>query len=138
MRRSRVLLADEHVATMQIWRGLLEPEFDIVGTVNGGGALVDAYERLRPDVVVSDIVMPGINGLTAVEMILRHNPAARIVFATIHADRTMMRRSLAVGVFGYVLKIRVAEDLVPAVRAALRGELYISPFPTLQHEGIRR
>ena len=129
MKRTRVLLADDHVATTQLWRELIEPEFQVVGMVDGGAALVDACERLQPDAIVTDVTMPGMSGIAAAEIILRRSPAARIVFATVHADEAMLRKCLAVGGFGYVLKVRVGEDLVPAIRAALRGELLISPFP---------
>jgi DNA-binding NarL/FixJ family response regulator len=129
MSRTRVLLADDHAATMQRWRTLLEPEFEVVETVSDGEALIDAAERLAPDVIVTDIVMPGINGIVAAGAILRRHPAARIVFATVHADYTMLRSGLAAGAFGYVLKVRAGDDLLPAIRAALRGELHISPFP---------
>jgi DNA-binding NarL/FixJ family response regulator len=131
MSRRRVVLADDHAATTERWRDLLEPEFEVVATVNDGGALIEADEQLHPDVIVTDIVMPGISGLAAAERILHRHPAARIVFATVHADRTLLRRGLAAGAFGYVLKVRVGEDLLPAIRAALRGELLISPFPPL-------
>lgn len=129
MTRRRVLLADDHAQTVQLWRTLLEPEFDIVGTVNDGEALVNAAEQLAPDVIVSDIVMPGMSGIAAAGAILRSQPAARIIFATVHADSAMLRSSLAAGAYAYVLKMRAADDLVPAIRAALRGELLISPFP---------
>jgi DNA-binding NarL/FixJ family response regulator len=131
MTRRRVLLADDHAQTMQLWRTLLEPEFDIVGTVADGEALVHAAERLAPDVIVSDIVMPGMSGIVAAEAILRRQPAARIIFATVHADSALLRSSLAAGAYAYVLKVRAADDLVPAIRAALRGELLISPFPRI-------
>jgi DNA-binding NarL/FixJ family response regulator len=134
MTRRRVLLADDHPATMQLWRTLLEPEFEVVGTVTDGEALVTAAERLTPDVIVADIVMPGMSGIVAARAILARHPAARIVFATVHADRTMLRSGLAAGAYGYVLKVRAGDDLVPAVRAALRGELLISPFPSLANE----
>jgi DNA-binding NarL/FixJ family response regulator len=114
---------------MQQWRALLEPEFEIVGTVTDGEALVDAAEHLSPDVIVADIVMPGMSGIAAARTILRRHPAARIVFATVHADQTLLRSGLAAGAYGYVLKVRAGDDLLPAVRAALRGELLISPFP---------
>ena len=129
MSRTRVLLADDHAATIKCWRTLLEPQFDVVGAVSDGQALIDAADRLHPDVIVTDIVMPSINGITAAETIVRHHPASRIVFATVHADRSMLRKGLAAGAFGYVLKVRVGEDLVPAILAALKGELMISPFP---------
>ena len=126
MSRVRVLLADDHPATLRRWRGLLEPEFEIVGTVGDGESLVSEAERLAPDVIVTDVVMPGMSGIAAAGAILRRHPAARIVFATIHADSTMLRRSLAAGAMGYVLKGRAGEEIVPAIRAALRGELHIS------------
>ena len=129
MNRRRVLLADDHAQTMRLWRTLLEPEFDVVGTVNDGEALVHEAERLAPDVIVSDIAMPGMSGIAAAGAILRCQPSARIVFATVHADRALLRSSLAAGAYAYVLKVRAADDLVPAIRAALRGELLISPFP---------
>ncbi len=129
MIRKRVLLADDHAAMLQSWQALLEPEFEVVGSVADGPALVDAYDRLEPDVIVTDIVMPEMTGIAAAETILRRYPGARIVLATVHADRAMLRRGLAVGARGYVLKVRAGEDLVAAVRAALRGETYVSPFP---------
>ena len=129
MTRTRVLLADDHAMTMRRWRALLEPQFEIVGTVTDGQALVEAAARLRPDVIVADVVMPKLNGIDAAAQIIQRHPAARIVFATVHADRTMLRKGLAAGAFGYVLKVRVGEDLVPAIVAALRGELLISAFP---------
>jgi DNA-binding NarL/FixJ family response regulator len=136
MRRIRVLLADDHAATAQLWRELIEPEFQVVGMVDGGAALVDASERLQPDAIVTDVTMPGMSGIAAAEIILRRSPTARIVFATVHADEAMLRKCLAVGGFGYVLKVRVGEDLAPAIRAALRGELLISPFPAWRERAI--
>jgi DNA-binding NarL/FixJ family response regulator len=129
-----VLLADDHPATLLAWRALLEPEFDVIGSVGNGRALVEAHDRLVPDVVVTDIGMPDINGIAAAEMILRRHPAARIVFVTVYAERAMLRRGLAVGAVGYVLKIKAGDDLAPAIRAALRGDLYISSFPPLDQK----
>lgn len=137
MNRARVLLADDHAAMLDRWRGLLEPEFEVVGTVSDGESLVLEAERLYPDVIVTDIVMPGMSGIAAAGAILRRHPAARIVFATVHADSTMLRRSLAMGAMGYVLKVRAGDDIVPAIRAALRGELHISRFPIHDAAGKR-
>ena len=131
MGRARVLLADDHPETLRCWHSLLELEFEIVGSVGDGWALVEAYSRLEPDVVVTDVTMPGLAGLAAAATIRQRYPAARIVFATVHADRAILRRGLATGAYGYVLKFRAGEDLVPAVRAAVRGEIHISPFPPL-------
>jgi DNA-binding NarL/FixJ family response regulator len=131
MNRRRVLLADDHATTTRLWRTLLEPEFDVVGTVDDGEALVRAAGRLAPDVIVTDIALPGMSGIAAAGAILRRHPAARIVFATVHADNAMVRGGLAAGAYGFVLKVRAGDDLVPAIRAALRGELLISPFPRI-------
>jgi len=130
MDRKRVLLADDHAATLLSWRPLLEPEFEVVESVRDGEALVEAYDRLQPDAIVTDVGMPRLNGIFAAERILRRHPEARVVFATVHADRAMLQRALSMGALGYVLKVRVGEDLVPAIRAALQGETLISPFPT--------
>lgn len=129
MGRARVLLADDHAGTIKRWRALLEPQFEVVGDVADGEALVNAAARLAPDVIVADIAIPAVSGVTAAEKILRQRPTPRIVFTTARPDRSMLRKGLAAGAFGYVWKGREAEDLVPAVRAALRGELMISPFP---------
>ena len=132
MSRPRLLLADNHLTTLRCWRALLAAEFDVVGTVEDGRALVGAYDVLKPDAIVSDIGVPEMNGVEAAAQILANHADARIVFATVHADRTILRQALASGALGYVLKVRVGEDLVPAIRSALRGDLFISPFPPLE------
>ena len=126
--RARVLLADDQAATLQRWRELLEPEFEVVASVADGEALIEAAERLSPDVIVTDISMPRMSGIVAAEVILKRHPGARIVFATVHADLAILRKGLAVGAFGYVLKIRAAEELAVAIRSAMRNELHISRF----------
>lgn len=126
--RKRVLLADDQAATLQRWRELLEPEFDVIGSVANGEALVDAAERLSPDVIVTDISMGRTSGIVAAETILKRHPAARIVFATVHADLALVRKGLAAGAFGYVLKVHAAEELALAIRSALHNELHISRF----------
>jgi DNA-binding NarL/FixJ family response regulator len=121
-----LLLADDHTETRRLLRSLLEPEFDVVADVADGLALVRAAERESPDVIVTDISMPGMDGLAAATVILHDNPAARIVFVTVHADSMLVERGLATGALGYVLKFAAGDELVPAVQAALRGERYIS------------
>ncbi|MGH9221564.1 MAG: response regulator [Vicinamibacterales bacterium] len=133
-----MLLADDQAATIRRWRSLLEPQFEVVGDVADGDALVSEAARLAPDVIVANIAIPALSGVSAAQTIMRAHPSARIVFATVDADRGMMRKGLAAGALGYVLKVRDAEDLVPAVRAALRGELMISPFPLDDERGSER
>jgi DNA-binding NarL/FixJ family response regulator len=121
-----VLLADDHAPVAEQLRAVLEPEFEVIAVVGDGGALVAAAETLTPDVIVTDIAMPGRDGITAARDILRSDPGARIVLVTILNDPALVQLSLATGAMGYVLKLTAAEDLIPAVHAALRGDTYVS------------
>jgi DNA-binding NarL/FixJ family response regulator len=127
-KRARVLLADDHPAVVKELRAVLEPEFEVVATVEDGCALLAAAAALAPDVIVTDIAMPGLDGIAAASEILRRNPAARIVFVTVHEDAEMVKKGMAIGVLGYVVKLTAGEDLVPAIHAALRGEHHVSPI----------
>jgi DNA-binding NarL/FixJ family response regulator len=121
-KRPRVLLADDQAANMTLLQGLLQTDFEVVGTVQDGRALVEAEALLSPDVIVTDIAMPILDGIAAAREILRRNPLARVVFVTVYADPAMVRRGLAIGGLGYVQKVAAGDELVPAVWAALRGE----------------
>jgi DNA-binding NarL/FixJ family response regulator len=124
--RPTVLLADDHTATAEQLRMLLQPHFDVVAVVEDGSDLVSAAARLTPDVIVTDISMPGLDGIEASVRILRRTPEARIVFVTVHSEPMLVELGLATGALGYVLKDAAGDDLVAAVRAALGGERYVS------------
>ncbi len=124
---ARVLLADDHPAVAEDLRAVLAPEFDVIATVGDGNGLVAAAETLTPDVIVTDIAMPVLDGMAAAGEILQRNPRARIVFVTVHNESEMVQKAFATGVLGYVLKLTAGEELVPATHAALRGERYVSP-----------
>jgi DNA-binding NarL/FixJ family response regulator len=126
--RVRVLLAEDHQAVAEELGALLRSECDVVGMVADGLSLVASARALRPDVIVADITMPTMDGLEAAGRILREDAASRIVFVTVHADPAMVERGFAVGAVGYVLKQAAGEDLLPAVRAAVLGERYVSPL----------
>jgi len=126
MNLPRVLLADDHQDTRTLLRSLLEREFDVVADVANGEALVSAASELLPDIIVTDISMPCVDGIAAATVILRTNPAVRIVFITAHHDLCLVEQGLSTGALGYVLKFAAGDELVPAVRAALDGEYYIS------------
>ena len=126
MYRPRVLLAEDHAATAERLRKLLRVDFEVIASVEDGSALVDATERLMPDVVVADIAMPGVDGIAAAILIRRHDPNARIVLVTVHAESMLVEAGLAAGALGYVLKDTAGDDLVPAVHAALAGRQYLS------------
>ena len=134
--RARVVLADDHPEILEDLRALVEREFEVVATVGDGNALVAAAEALAPDVIVTDIAMPGLNGITAAARILASNPAARIVFVTAHNHPALMQKGLTTGALGYVLKLTAGDDLLPAIRAALRGERHLSP--TVGEEGVKK
>jgi DNA-binding NarL/FixJ family response regulator len=125
-RRSRVLLAEDNPVMAAELRALLETEFDVIASVADGAALVAAAESARPDVVVTDIVMPQHSGIDATVDLLRRHPGARVVLVSIHNDPALVERGQAAGALGYVLKLTAARDLVPAVHAALRNERYVS------------
>lgn len=125
MNRPRILLADDHPGNCELLRGLLLPEFDVIAVVGDGQALVVAADALLPDVIVSDISMPELDGIEAAVAILEGHPDTPIVFVTVHADPALMARALATGALGFVLKVAAGDELVPAVRAALRGEQHI-------------
>lgn len=124
--RARVLLADDHPAVLEDLRALLQPEFDVVATVGDGNALLSSVEALTPDVIVTDITMPGLDGIAAAGEILRRDPKARIVFVTVHKELEIVEKSLATGALGYVVKVSAGDDLVPAIRTALGGRRYVS------------
>ena len=134
--RARVVLADDHPEILEDLRAVVEREFEVVATVGDGNALVAAAEALAPDVIVTDIAMPGLNGITAAARILASNPAARIVFVTAHNHPAIMKKGLTTGALGYVLKLTAGDDLLPAIRAALRGERHLSP--TVGEEGVKK
>ncbi len=127
MARPRVVLAEDHAPVAEQLRKLLEPEFDVVAMVVDGDALVRAAEEFRPDVIVTDIVMPGLDGIAATAMLLAKNPDTRVVLVTAHEDSELTKRGYAAGALAHISKHDAGRELVPAVRAAVRGERYVSP-----------
>jgi len=122
-----VVLAEDHAWVAEQLRNLLAAEFDVTATVDNGRELVRVTEALRPDVVVTDIVMPDLDGIAATAAILAMYPDTRVVLITLHDDLGLAERGYAAGALGYVSKHRAAQELLTAVRAAMRGERYISP-----------
>ncbi len=128
--RARVLIADDHKLVAEACKGLLEPEFDVVGTVSDGRALLQAAAELRPDVVILDISMPQLNGLDAGEQIKQKSRGTKLIFLTMMLGPDVAAEAFRRGASGYVLKHCNAEELVIAVRRVLRGESYLSPAIT--------
>ncbi len=128
MKRARVLLADDHKIVVAGLKGILEPEFELVGTVHDGRALLKAARELRPDVIVVDISMPLLNGIEAVRQLKKANDRAKVVFLTMHPDVTYASRAFEAGASGYVLKHSAPAELVTAIREALQGRTYVTPM----------
>jgi DNA-binding NarL/FixJ family response regulator len=125
--RPRVLLCDDHLLVAEALKSLLAPDFDLVGVVEDGRALVEAAGRLRPDVIVADITMPRLNGIDALIQLRQRGDRVPVVFLTMHRDVTFARRALEAGASGFVLKHSAPAELVSAIRAALAGRTYLTP-----------
>ena len=128
MKRTRVLLADDHKIILDGLKKLLEPEFEIVGTVEDGRALVSAALEWSPEVIVVDISMPLLNGIEAVRQIRKSNPSVKIVFLTMHPDVTYAIRAFEAGASGYVLKHAASSELLSAISEALKGRTFVTPM----------
>ena len=128
MTRPRVLLADDHKIVAEGLRAILEQEFELVGTVEDGRALLEAAEKLNPDVIVTDISMPLLNGIEAAQQIKKLTPKVKIVFLTMHPDVTYATRALEAGASGYVLKHAAPSELITAIKEVLTGRIYLTPM----------
>jgi DNA-binding NarL/FixJ family response regulator len=124
--RARVLIADDHTLVADLCKKLLETEFDVVGTVSDGRALVRQATYLKPGLIVIDIAMPILNGLDAGQQVKEILPAAKLVYLTMNPDPELAAEAFRRGASGYLLKTCAAEELVVAVRKVLQGMPYIS------------
>jgi len=125
--RPRVLLADDHLMVAEALKSLLAPEFDLVGVVEDGRALVEAAGTLWPDVIVADVTMPHLNGIDALLQLRQRGDRTPVVFLTMHRDVSFARRALEAGASGFVLKHSAPAELTAAIRAALQGGTYLTP-----------
>ena len=128
MRKPRILLADDHRMVAEGLRGLLEPDYQLVGIVEDGRALLEAADKLMPDVVVADVSMPLLNGIEAVRQLKKKNPELIVVFLTMHLDVAYAASAFEAGASGYVLKHSAPSELLTAISCALKGRTYITPL----------
>jgi CheY-like chemotaxis protein len=119
--RPRILVADDHFLIAEAISMLLAPHFDVVGVVTDAKLVADEVARLRPEVVLLDVTMPGLNGLDVARMILELAPNTKIVFLTMHANRVILKEALRAGASAFVVKNCAVSDLVLAVRTVLGG-----------------
>ena len=128
MSRPRILLADDHVLMAEALRHLLQTDFDVVGTVADGRALLKAADELKPDLVVVDIGMPLLNGLDAGEQLKALHPEIKVIFLTQNREPRYAVEAFRRNASGYLLKDSAASELTTAIREALRGRSYVSPL----------
>ena len=128
----QVLLVDDHAILRDGVRALLEREPDLVvsGEAEDGRSAVKSANQLKPDVVIMDIAMPLLNGLEATHQIIQSNPSTKVLILTMYDNEEYIRRALAIGAAGYLLKDTVASELIAAIRAVHRGESILSPAIT--------
>jgi DNA-binding NarL/FixJ family response regulator len=122
-----VLLADDHPNFPRLVEDLLKPAFEVVGIVCDGVSLVKASLQLNPDIIVTDISMPALSGLEAADQLRKSGSKAKVIFLTVHSDPDFVRAGLDTGALGFVVKSRVATDLLEAIQKVLEGHVFISP-----------
>ena len=130
MKRPRVLMADDHSLILAGLRKLVENECEVIGTVEDGRSLVEAAQRLRPDLILLDISMPLLNGLEAARQLQILVPESKLIFLTMHASSTYATEAFQAGASGYLLKRSAASELSLAIRSVLHGQHYLTPLIT--------
>ena len=124
--KTRILLGDDHALILDGIRAILQVQYEVVGQAQDGKALVDAAERLKPDVVILDISMPLLNGFEAAKQIKKSRPSTKLIFLSQHLNPAYLRHALKLGASGYVLKSGATEELQHAISAVLRGKTFIT------------
>ena len=127
MQKPRILLVDDHAIVLDGLTRLLEPDFQVVGKAVDGRAMLEMADALNPDIIVSDISMPLLNGIEAMRLLKERGSRAKVLFLSMHADVELASAALRAGASGYVLKHSAAETLGRAIREALAGRVYVSP-----------
>ena len=132
MTHKRVLVADDLTPVLSAVAALLQGTFDVVGVASDGPTALEAALTLEPDLVILDISMPGMSGIEVARELKKHANKAKIVFLTVHEDTDILETCLAAGGLGYVVKVFMDTDLIPAMNEALAGRVFVSRFSSLQ------
>jgi DNA-binding NarL/FixJ family response regulator len=127
MRKTRILLADDHTLICAGFKQLLEPDFEVVGIVADGHALLQAAAELEPDVVLLDVGMPLLNGLDAARELKKRMPKVKFIFVTMSSDVDVAAEALRIGASAYLLKNSASSELLQAIRDVIRGVSYVTP-----------
>jgi DNA-binding NarL/FixJ family response regulator len=128
MTNPRVLLADDHTLVLEGFKKLLEPRFDVVGTVGNGRELVEEAPKLDPEIILVDISMPLLNGIEAARQLKKTVPRSKIVFLSMHADPEYVTEAFKAGGCGYLLKRSAGSELIFALEEVLKGRYYVTPL----------
>jgi DNA-binding NarL/FixJ family response regulator len=124
----KVLLADDHQILAEGLASLLKDAFELVGTVRDGRALLEAAARLKPDVIVTDISMPLLNGLDAIRQFRHSGIEAKVIVLTMHADAHLAAEAFSAGASGFLLKQSAGDELIAAIREIVQGRAYLTPL----------
>ncbi|HEX3437766.1 MAG TPA: response regulator transcription factor [Pseudacidobacterium sp.] len=127
MRRTTILLADDHTMFCAGLQKLLEPEFEVIGCVQDGRALIKTAVEKNPDLVLVDVGMPLLNGLDAGRELKKLMPRIKLIFLTMNPDAEIVSEAFRIGASGYLLKNSLEEELLQAVHNAVRGTSYVTP-----------
>ena len=130
MQRTRVILADDHKLILDALKNLIEPEFQVVGTFGDGHALVEGAPDLKPHVIVLDVGMPTMNGISAGQRLKQSMPNVKLVYLTMNQDPDLAAEAFRLGAKGYLLKSSAGSELVEALRAVVRGGSDVTPLMT--------
>jgi len=126
MHRPRILIADDHNLVAELCQRVLESEFEVVGIVTDGHALVETAMELRPDLVIVDIAMPILNGLDAAQQVKQKLPSVKVIFLTMNPDPELAAEAFRRGASGYLLKTSAAAEMTASIREVLKGKPYLS------------
>jgi DNA-binding NarL/FixJ family response regulator len=130
MKRTRIILADDHNLLVDIFKAFLQPHFDVVGTFADGHQLVEDAPALSPDVIVLDVGMPIMNGLIAGQRLKQSLPRVKLIYLTMNQDPDVAAEAFRLGASGYLLKNSAASELVHAIREVLLARSYVTPLMT--------
>jgi DNA-binding NarL/FixJ family response regulator len=127
MRRLRVLLADDHEILVDGLRSVLEPQYEVVGAALDGRALLEAADKLLPDIIVLDIGMPELNGLDAARQLKHRMPKVKLIFLTVNKDPYIVGEAFRAGASAFLLKQSAALELTDAIQQVVKGSSYVTP-----------
>jgi len=128
MGRTRILLADDHVVLTDMLVNLLAQHFEVIGVAHDGRSLIAKAKLERPDVVVTDISMPDLNGIDAARTLRKEATSSKLLFLSMYADLPLVEEAFRAGASGYVLKICGADELIKAIQCVAKGATYITPL----------